>query len=103
MLQRTDNSTTLTQSIRLVLIESMCRGTKTRATTKGHLLCTRTLHTGNVHQFAPAAASSEADAKGNHQGTRLMVIHESMVDPNVAEILTGFGTLFRECAIPVLL
>lgn len=34
--------------------------------------------------------------------TRLMATHEPMVDPNVAEILSGFGTLFREYAIPVL-
>lgn len=46
---------------------------------------------------------SVAVAYGLVQWTRLMVIHEPMVDPNVAEILTGFGTLFREYAIPVLL
>jgi hypothetical protein len=34
--------------------------------------------------------------------TRLMVTNEPMVDPNVAEVLAGFATLFREYAIPVL-
>jgi hypothetical protein len=34
--------------------------------------------------------------------TVLMANHGSMGDPNMVEILTGFGTLFREYAMPVL-
>lgn len=34
--------------------------------------------------------------------TVLMASQGSMGDPNIAEILSGFGTLFREYAMPVL-
>jgi hypothetical protein len=42
-------------------------------------------------------------AYGLVRWTRLMVTSEPMVDPNMAEMLTGVGTLFREYAIPVLM
>ncbi len=34
--------------------------------------------------------------------TGFMAVHGTMGDPNIAEILGGFGTLFREYALPVL-